>query len=246
MPLTNGWATRRRSCSTYDCEDVAEMMPIEFIRAARVPEAVQPQDFGQWQIRRRDFNTMSGAGIEIIKLLCGFDTQTVLHKFTMATLHHEVGEVVMDDGIAELSRHLPIWMAARGRVLVTGLGLGCVVRGLLASDRVDHVTVIEKDCHIVERIGPEFWNDPRVSLYLEDALMWEPPTGAKFDFAWHDLFTDPGNGEPHLQRLHAALFLRYRRAARVQGAWAFPRDLWRAYASRLRLIGGPNFKGRKM
>jgi hypothetical protein len=52
-----------------------------------------------------------------------------------------VYEVVMEDSPRELRRHLPIWMHAHGRVLVTGLGLGCVVRGLLASPHVEYIDV---------------------------------------------------------------------------------------------------------
>jgi hypothetical protein len=36
----------------------------------------------------------------------------------------------MNDFPQELKKHLDFVLRARGRVLVTGLGLGCVVRGL--------------------------------------------------------------------------------------------------------------------
>ena len=219
------------------------MTPQHYIQAARVPHTVQPQEFGLWNIQRiRAAQAVSQYESSLSRQCVGFDDYTLLRRVTGSTVHID-GEVVMEDSRQELQKHLPIWMAARGRVLVTGLGLGCVVRGLLASDRVDHITVIEKCPYIVERIGAEFWSHPRVSLYLEDALHWNAGS-ERFDFAWHDLWTDQDAGEPHLQNIHAKLFIRYRKTARVQGAWAFPRTFWRLYARRLRLIGGPKFRGR--
>src|SRR6185295_15069938 len=68
---------------------------------------------------------------------------TFLYRLTDATLHHDPpGEVVMEDTPFELQTHLGFVMHARGRVLVTGLGLGCVIRGLLANPSVEHITCI--------------------------------------------------------------------------------------------------------
>jgi spermidine synthase len=50
----------------------------------------------------------------------------------------------MEDTLSELRRHTPIFMRAKGRLLVTGLGLG-VVRGLLAKPEVEHIDVVEID-----------------------------------------------------------------------------------------------------
>ena len=227
-------------------EEGEVVTPNDFIRAGRVPNTVEPAEFGPWTISRvKAEETLPLCGDQVImnRKLVGFDDYTILHRSTWATLHLPYGDIVMEDSRRELRKHLPIWMAARGRVLVTGLGLGCVARGLLANDKVEHVTIIEKCPYIVEKIGPEFWRDPRVSLYLEDALEWRFEL-ERFDFAWHDLWTDQSADEPHLQKLHAQLFIRYRRVARIQGAWAFPRELYRTYARRIPLIGGPNFRGR--
>ena len=217
------------------------MTPEAYMIAARVPRSIQPQNFGPWSITRIEAGAALSDGRESLwRRMVGFSDYTLLSHYTLACEMGALPEVVMEDSRRELRKHLPIWLAARGDVLVTGLGLGCVVRGLLISPHVNHVTVIEKCPRIVEVIGPEFWNDPRVSLRLDDAMEWIPDR--KFDFAWHDLWTDVNAGEPHLQRLHARLFIKYRKTAKVQGAWAFPRELFRLYASRLPLIGGPKFR----
>lgn len=212
------------------------MKPRDYIEAARVPRWILPQTFGLWTIER----SMAGGGIVNPEQFamnferCGFPDYTLLRRMTEATMHC-VGEIVMEDSRSELQKHLPIWMAARGRVLVTGLGLGCVVRGLLAKQDVDQIDVVEIDDGILRVIGPEFAKNPRVNLHHGDALKIDLP--GKFDFAWHDLWKE-GDG---LQRLHARLFIKYLRQCGPQGAWAFPRFAARLFARRgnFRPLGAP-------
>ena len=190
------------------------MTPIEFLEAARCPESLGPCSSGLWTITKRR------AKSKIEEAAIGWKTQTVLMRTTLATLHIENGgDVVMEDSILELCRHLPIWMAARGRVLVTGLGLGCVVRGLLANHEVERVTVIEVDSWIIAKVWPEFQRDTRAMILQGDALTYEFPPGVQFDFAWHDLWTETGK----LATMHAEAMIRYRPIVGRQGAWGFPR-----------------------
>lgn len=195
------------------------MTPAEYVAAARFPAPPEaPRAFGPWLLERQDNPFHGWPTLDWV----GFPHLTVLRRATPATLH-QGGEVVMEDSKRELERHLPIWMAAGergGRVLVTGLGLGCVVRGLLASPRVVHIDVIEVDRWILSAFGPEFEGNPRVTLHADDALTWTWNPDEHWDWAWHDLWCE-GDG---LQRLHAQLFYRYRgRVRHGQGAWAFPR-----------------------
>jgi hypothetical protein len=196
---------------------------LALLEAARVPAKLPSQRFGRWQILRQQAPAEGGPRI------AWFGTHvwpeiTALRRFSDANVHVG-GDVVMEDGAVELRRHLPIWLNARGRVLVTGLGLGCVVRGLLASPRVEHVDVIEIDEGIMRTVGVEFAADPRVTLHLDDALTWEPPRGARWDVAWHDIHSDNGFGA--LQVLHAALLIRFGDRVARQGAWGFPREFKR-------------------
>ena len=190
------------------------MSPDDYLNAGRVPASLEPQSFGLWTIRREDVSQV----IPIFKSWIGFDTMTLLHRFTTATMHQSYGEVVMEDSRRELRRHLPIWLQARGSVLVTGLGLGCVVRGLLASPQVEMVTVVEIDQQILRVIGKEFEGNERVRMVQGDALTVDLPD--RFDYAWHDIWTE---GNDHLQVLHAKLISRYHRQCKFQGAWQLPR-----------------------
>lgn len=144
-------------------------------------------------------------------------------------------DVVMEDSDGELSKHLPIMMAARGRVLVTGLGLGCVVRGLLHNPGVTHIDVVEKDGGILKVVGPEFEGNPRVKLHHDDAFEFHV-RGKWWDFAWHDIHIF-GDG---LQLLHVKLLKKYQLHVGRQGAWAYPRIFAKVTASKFgNLLGSP-------
>lgn len=215
------------------------MTPQDYMEAARVPRSVKPQDFGLWRIER----IPAGATAKLIDettlamslRTVGWPDYTMLSHFTMKTLHLVRGDIVMEDSRIELRKHLPIWMKARGRVLVTGLGLGCVVRGLLANRDVDRIEVVEIDRDICRIIGREFAGNARVGLTLGDALDDHAVAG-RFDFAWHDLWVDG----PDLQLKHAELFERFGDRCGPQGAWAFPREFARLYARLgIQLLGAP-------
>lgn len=201
------------------------MTPRNYMEAARVPETLQPCEFGKWTIRRDRMPEPDP---------CGWSRYTLLHRWSFGSLHTLHGEIVMEDSSCELRKHLGLWMVAEGGVLVTGLGLGCVVRGLLAKPAVSRVDVIEIDADILRIVGAEFADDPRVTLHHGDALTLPIRDDARWDFAWHDLWTD---GERHLQLLHAEVMVRFRRFCGRQGAWAFPR--WSARSLPYQLLGAP-------
>lgn len=191
------------------------MKPQNYIAAARVPLTLEPQEFGLWTIMRNEIQKPG---------LLEFVPRTILFRQTLATLHQPPGDVVMEDSDKELRTHLPIWMRGHGRVLITGLGLGCVVRGLLASPHIEHIDVVEIDADIIRVVGAEFVDNPRVTIHHGDALSYQFPDGTKWDCAWHDLWCE---GEPHLQVLHSKLIMRFHKAAERQGAWQFPKDIKR-------------------
>lgn len=203
------------------------MKPRDYLDVARVPLSIEPQEFGPWKIERH-FDRPE----KMWRAYVGAPYQTVLRRWTDATMHLD-GEIVMEDSRWELQKHLPIWLAARGRILITGLGLGCVVRGLLASPDVEHVDVVEIDAGIIRVIGPEFACNARCSIHHADALTWEPPSGATWNAAWHDLWKEG----PGLQFLHANLIKKFAGAVPLacHGAWQFPRLVGR----RLGLLGAP-------
>lgn len=148
---------------------------------------------------------------------------TYLLRWTDATIGQTMGEVVMHDTPDEVNTHLGFMLRSHGRVLITGLGLGCVVRGTLANPAVKSVTVIESSAHVLKLVRPYMPADKRLNIVHDDAMRWVKRSRSRFDCAWHDLWIDTGHGEPHLQQLHMELLCALHRRIPMQGAWAFPK-----------------------
>lgn len=149
---------------------------------------------------------------------------TYLRCITDSTLYlSPPGEVVMEDTPYELRTHLGFVMRARGKVLVTGLGLGCVIRGLLKNPKVEHVTCLENSEDVLNLVSAWMPAD-RLTIIEADALEWTAQNKEHFDCAWHDLWTNRDKGEPHLDVWHTRLFLNCQKNIRHQGAWAFKKD----------------------
>lgn len=214
--------------------------PADYVTAARVPLHIPKGPFGEWNLTSNLLRASDRRGFP-------FETITVLRhcvkmqkdfsNFHLVGTDDKAWEVVMEDSPTELMRHMPIWLEAFGRVLVTGLGLGCVVRGLLANPLVEHIDVIELDQFIIQVIGQEFLGNPKVTIHHGDALTYQfskPTTRQGWDFAWHDLWMDG----PGLQPLHSKLFLRYMGTVEHrQGAWAYPKPTKRYLSQKYPLLG---------
>jgi hypothetical protein len=218
---------------------VPELAAADYLNSARVPSTLDTQHFGHWVIKRQPLPERYRADFP-------WTSFTILQHVVlpnMGNLHlcdddHLPLDVVMEDSPRELRKHLPIWMNAKGRVFITGLGLGCVVRGLLASSAVTHVDVVEIDADILRIIDAEFVGNPRVALHRGDALTFRFPDEVRFDFAWHDLWMDEGDGDNQLQTSHAKLIANYADRIPRQGAWAFPR-----FAKKLAVNSGIDYLG---
>jgi hypothetical protein len=129
------------------------------------------------------------------------------------------GRLWMSDTDDEKRDHAePFWEAQRrgGRVLIHGLGLGMVVKAVLALPQVEHVDVVEIDPRVVKHVGPHYAGE-RCTIHLGDALTHQWPAGARWDVVWHDIWpTITGDNLPQMHRLHR----RFGRRAGWQGSWA--------------------------
>lgn len=104
----------------------------------------------------------------------------------------------------------------RGRILINGLGLGCVLTALLKKPEVTEIWVVEKDPDVIKLVWPTFASDPRVKLIEADALEYMPPKGEMFDYVWHDIWpTITTENLPEMAKLHR----RYARRCRHQESW---------------------------
>jgi hypothetical protein len=150
---------------------------------------------------------------------------TFLYRLTDSTIYNmPPGDLVMEDTPFELNTHIGFVLRAYGNVLVTGLGLGCVVRGLLANPNVTRVVCVENSPDVLKLVAPHMPTD-RLAIIEADAFRWIANNKERFDCAWHDLWTNRDAGEPHLDVWHTRLLIECRRFAKQQGAWALNRTI---------------------
>ena len=132
------------------------------------------------------------------------------------------GTTVMSDTPDELADLYPVrHFLHKGAAtwIVNGLGLGCVIKGLLASEQVTSIDVVEIDVELAEfmtEVAP--WVcDRRVTIHIGDALEYKWPVGKTWDAAWHDIW-DTLNVDD-LSGSRATLNRRYGRRVQWQDAW---------------------------
>lgn len=104
------------------------------------------------------------------------------------------GDVVMTDTPAESHEHARLLRAARGSVLLNGLGLGFCLAAILRKSDIDAITVIEKSSDVIALVAPHI-ADNRVTIINADALEWRPKKGVRFDVVWHDIWTNVMNSD---------------------------------------------------
>lgn len=122
--------------------------------------------------------------------------------------------------------------AVGGRVLVTGLGLGLVVKEILADPQsrapIDSVVVVERSADVIKLVASQLIAElgSCVSIVEADAYTWVADSGPPFDTVWHDIWPDPMaltvDAEMAALRAHHAPW------ARWQGFW--PDDYHEALA----------------
>lgn len=199
----------------------------DHLLAAMKADAIPKGWSNLWLVTKTDIPEQSESMRFGKPVLIPAGTYTFLRCLTEATLYNwPPGEVVMEDTPFELRTHLGFVMQAFGRVLITGLGLGCVVRGLLANPEVEHVTVIENSPDVLKLVAPHMPTE-RLTIVEEDAFKWVSTNDLNFDCAWHDLWTNKDEGEPHLDFWHVEMLWKCRRKIARQGAWALNRRVKR-------------------
>lgn len=130
------------------------------------------------------------------------------------------GVLWMSDTDAEFRDHLtPIHVAdrfARGRGLVHGLGMGCLLGAWL--DVLDHVDVVESDERICRLIGKWYEDEypGKVTIHHADAYTWRAPKGSHWNVVWHDIW--PSLSSDNLPEM-ATLHRRYGSRCDWQGSW---------------------------
>ncbi len=128
-------------------------------------------------------------------------------------------KVVMSDVPPEIKDHYKVLQQAQtrgGKVLINGLGLGMVLKGILSFPNVTHVDVVELDSDVIKLVAPTYNTGPRVTIYHGDAFNMEWAKGARWNVVWHDIWDEilPDN-LPGMKRLHT----KYSELSDWQDSW---------------------------
>jgi hypothetical protein len=102
------------------------------------------------------------------------------------------GTIWMSLAAMERESHMPHIAAAKGHVVVAGLGMGFVTYNLSRKPEVTKVTVVERAAAVValmDRISN--WRSwPKIELVVGDALTWQP--SEPVDFLYADIWPQLG------------------------------------------------------
>ena len=96
-------------------------------------------------------------------------------------------DVIMSNTPDEIGDFISFVNKAKGKILISGLGMGLLVKTLLEKPEVENITVIEISPELIELISPYF-NDTRLEIINADIFMWKPNREQKWDYAWHDIW----------------------------------------------------------
>jgi len=107
-------------------------------------------------------------------------------------------DIIMSDTAQEYYEHEPLWMNAKGSVLIGGLGLGMVITPLLADPRVEKITLIENSPEVIDLVWPHYQDLEGVHLVVSDFEAWE--STEKFNYVWHDTWIADNELDRHEYR----------------------------------------------
>lgn len=172
-----------------------------------VPEGTK----GPWTIKRFTVD----AEPSIANLRLAMDGRGVAPGTYTKLVHAQRG-IVMSDTTAEKRDHIGFVRAARGHVLINGLGIGMCLAAVLAKDTVTQVTVVEIDADVIALVADHYATDPRVGIVHSSAFDYQPPKGVRYGAVWHDIWDSIcADNLPEMTRLHR----KYGRRADWQGSW---------------------------
>lgn len=189
-----------------DIESMKRDLARQSERLAKYRSTVPEGECGPWSVCKVEIKF----GIELLRMVrdgrgCPPGTYT--------QLRHDSRGVVMSDTDAEIHDFLDFVTAARGTVIVAGLGLGVVTQALLAKPSVKHVTVVEIDGDVIELVHPHIASD-RLTVVKADVRKNKPC--GRYDFGWLDIWDSICGDDAKDMR---ALKRKYQKFCKHVAAW---------------------------
>lgn len=219
--------------------------------AAHVSEFMQAEERGRWRLKPFEIDedhyfasrmrVMHEAGDDEFRRVASLErvvpvgswislqrkrTEIEAEGDKMIDLVNEGYVPVMSDTPAEIEGHRHAIENATGRVLIHGLGLGCLVSALMAKPDVTQIDVVDVDPDVIHLTGHYYTHDPRVQIFNRDCLHMNWSQDARWDYVWHDIWShiSPRNLEPKTAEhgiAYSTLFDLFEKQAAMQGAWAY-------------------------
>lgn len=119
----------------------------------------------------------------------------------------ELNCVVMSDTSMDRRTNVEVVERAYGHVLIAGLGIGMILRPILASKKVASVTVVEKFAEVIElnRASGFDLGHPKLQIVNADITSWEPgPLPRDWNTIYFDIWNEIDTRNlPEMNALHA-------------------------------------------
>lgn len=128
--------------------------------------------------------------------------------------------LVMSDTYDEYRDHIGIIHAAKGHVLIAGLGLGMVLQAIAKKENVTRITVIELNQNVIDLVGPHYkaMLGDKLEIICADILTWKPPKGIRYGAVWFDVWNEIClDNYDQIKKL----IRRYAKRADWKGAWSY-------------------------
>ena len=165
---------------------------------------------GNWTIRHFEIEKDSLASLRLL-----FQARASAPG-SYTSLEHKNRGIIMSDTDAERADHLEFVRAAKGHVLISGLGLGMCIAAVLRKPDVTKVTVLEIDPDLISLVSPHYI-DPRLEIININAFDYDPPERVHYGAVWHDIWDAITSANlPEMDTLHA----KFDHCSDWQGSWA--------------------------
>jgi len=156
---------------------------------------------GDWKVEKFTI-TEEEAKFHNIRATFSFSERGRYIKAGEYTRLKRKGTIVMSDTPAELSDFSWFVYKAKGKILLNGLGLGCVLQSLLNKKEITQIVVNEISKEVIELVGNHF-SDKRLTINHANAFEYKPPKELHFDYVYHDIWDDLcGDNLEGMKKLH--------------------------------------------
>jgi hypothetical protein len=156
---------------------MTELWFLDYLVNSWLPEGKS----GDWQVKR-----LAVEG-DLQQWLREFDVRSGFTPPGLYSVLYCGDECWMTDQPRELLDSQRFCEDARGRILITGLGIGAVPAWLALRHRVERIDIVEREADVIRLVWPHLrQRSSKLHLHHADALQWQP--NGQWDWAWHDIW----------------------------------------------------------